>query len=314
MSQDGRHSPGLVRSLINSSAAAAIAETATLPFDTAKVRLQLQNVSRGGERRYKGPVQTIGRIASEEGIMAPFKGWVPGLQRQVLFTGIRLGLYERVKDVMGGGASETPLYAKVAAALCTSAVGITVANPADLVKVRLQACEHPTSLIFTRRQGSALAVDVGSPTYKNAREAYSRIVKEEGLGGLYKGYLANLVRNSIISATELVSYDQAKQTLLEHGFQDGIGVHLLCGLTAGLAATTLGSPWDVIGTRLMAVANSKAPASGKPAPPKQLLPFIAHMAKTEGLGAFYQGFIPNFARIGSFNIVLWLSYEQIKKL
>ena len=27
-----------------------------------------------------------------------------------------------------------------------------------------------------------------------------------------------------------------------------------------------------------------------------------------------QGFIPNFARIGSFNIVLWLSYEQIKKL
>ena len=38
-----------------------------------QVRLQLQNVSRGGERRYKGPVQTIGRIASEEGIMAPFK-------------------------------------------------------------------------------------------------------------------------------------------------------------------------------------------------------------------------------------------------
>lgn len=66
------------------------------------------------------------------------QGWVPGLHRQVLFTGIRLGLYERVKDVMGGGASETPLYAKVAAALCTSAVGITVANPADLVKVRLQ--------------------------------------------------------------------------------------------------------------------------------------------------------------------------------
>ena len=63
---------------------------------------------------------------------------MPGLHRQVLFTGIRLGLYGRVKDMMSGGAGETPLYAKVAAALCTSAVGITVANPADLVKVRLQ--------------------------------------------------------------------------------------------------------------------------------------------------------------------------------
>ena len=41
----------------------------------------------------------------------------------------------------------------------------------------------------------------------------------------------------------------ALNAVLACSFQDGIGVHLLCGLTAGLAATTLGSPWDVIGTR-----------------------------------------------------------------
>lgn len=43
------------------------------------------------------------------------------------------------------------------------------------------------------------------PRYKNSSEAYRRILAEEGLiGGLYRGYFPNLIRNSIISATELV--------------------------------------------------------------------------------------------------------------
>lgn len=293
-----------------------MAETLTLPFDTAKVRLQLQTLSTG-ERRYKGPVQTIGRIIQDEGLRGPFKGWVAGLQRQLLFTGIRLGLYDNVKAlVTPAGASEPPLYGKIAAALTTSAIGITVANPSDLVKVRFQACEHPTSLTFTRDASATAALHETGPVYSSTLQAYRKIIQNEGLiKGLYKGYTANLIRNSIISATELVTYDQAKGTLLKLGLPDGIGLHLASGLTAGLAATILGSPWDVIGTRIMAVAKSKkSHHPPKNQPPTSLVPFILHMARTEGLSAFYKGFIPNFARIGSFNIVLWLSYEQIKKL
>lgn len=48
---------------------------------------------------------------------------------------------------------------------------------------------------------------------------------------------------------------------------------------------------------------------------QQSLPsFCMRMLREEGVSAFYKGFIPNFARIGSFNIVLWLSYEQIRAL
>ena len=57
----------------------------------------------------------------------------------------------------------------------------------------------------------------------------------------------------------------ALNAVLACSFQDGIGVHLLCGLTAGLAATTLGSPWDVIGTRSgcpLSDAAEAATASG----------------------------------------------------
>ncbi|KAL3142558.1 hypothetical protein ABBQ38_002878 [Trebouxia sp. C0009 RCD-2024] len=305
------HATSLIRSLCNSASAAAVAEGLTLPLDTAKVRLQLQNFSHHPVPRYKGPLQTVGRIIKDEGLTAPFKGFVPGLHRQLLFTGLRLGLYDAVKTSLATDG-ELSVPKKIVAALCTSAIGITFANPADLVKVRLQACEHPKGLFFKAGHGAAVAELDLKPVYKSATDAYVRIVKEEGIRGLYKGYTANLLRNSIISATELVSYDSAKLAILHAGFADGLPVHLVSGLTAGLAATVLGSPWDVIGTRLMAPGKS----SGKDAAKQVtgLFPFIADMLKTEGIGAFYKGFVPNFARIGSFNIVLWLSYEQIKKL
>jgi solute carrier family 25 uncoupling protein 8/9 len=34
----------------------------------------------------------------------------------------------------------------------------------------------------------------------------------------------------------------------------------------------------------------------------------------QGLMAFYKGFLPNFARIGSWNVVMFLTLEQTKKL
>ena len=42
-------------------------------------------------------------------------------------------------------------------------------------------------------------------------------------------YFPNLLRNSIISATEIVVYDMSKQALLEAGMQDGIGTHFTAG-------------------------------------------------------------------------------------
>ena len=38
------------------------------------------------------------------------------------------------------------------------------------------------------------------------------------------------------------------------------------------------------------------------------------MFAKEGFLSFYQGFMPNFARIGAFNVVLWMSLEQISSL
>ncbi|KAF2288571.1 hypothetical protein GH714_008669 [Hevea brasiliensis] len=108
------------------------------------------------------------------------------------------------------------------------ALAITVANPTDLVKVRLQA-EGKLPPGVPRR-------------YTGALNAYSTIVRQEGLGALWTGLGPNIARNAIINAAELASYDQVKQTILKiPGFTDNIVTHLLSGLGAGFFAVCIGS-------------------------------------------------------------------------
>jgi solute carrier family 25 (mitochondrial uncoupling protein), member 8/9 len=154
------------------------------------------------------------------------------------------------------------------AALTTSAIGITAANPADVVKVRFQA----------QHSGSSVETAAGLGQYRSAVRAYFDIARSEGIvGGLYKGYGPNLLRNSIISATEIVTYDVTKQELLRLGLEDSPVTHFAAGTTAGFAATVLGSPWDVLGTRLMADTSKQG-----------VLPYIAKMLRDEGISSFYK--------------------------
>lgn len=273
----------------SSAVAACTAEVLTLPLDTAKVRLQLQ----AGGNKYKGMLGTVLTIAREEGPASLWKGLEPGLHRQCLFGGLRIGLYEPVRNLYVGKdfKGDPPLHLKVAAGLTTGALGICVASPTDLVKVRMQA------------EGKLPA---GTPRkYPSAVAAYGIIAREEGLLGLWKGLGPNIARNAIINAAELASYDQIKQSLLGMGMQDNVGTHLAAGLGAGFFAVCIGSPVDVVKSRIM--GDSAGRFNG-------VLDCFVKTARQEGPLAFYKGFVPNFGRLGSWNVAMFLTLEQVKKL
>jgi solute carrier family 25 uncoupling protein 8/9 len=273
-----------------SAVAACTAEALTLPLDTAKVRLQVQTEG----NKYRGLLGTIGTIAREEGAASLWKGIEPGLHRQCLFGGLRIGMYEPVRNFYVGKEhkGDPPLHLKIAAGLTTGALGITVASPTDLVKVRMQS------------EGKLPA---GVPRkYPSAFAAYGIIAREEGIAGLWKGLGPNVARNAIINAAELASYDQVKQSLLATGvFTDNIVTHILSGLGAGFFAVCLGSPVDVVKSRVM--GDKVGRFNG-------VLDCFVKTAKEEGIGAFYKGFAPNFGRLGSWNVAMFLTLEQVKKL
>ncbi|KAI4305138.1 hypothetical protein L6164_028524 [Bauhinia variegata] len=278
-----------------SAFAACLAEFCTIPLDTAKVRLQLQKKAAVTEGvslpKYRGLLDTIQTIAREEGISALWKGIIPGLHRQCIYGGLRIGLYDPVKTFLVGSAfvGEISLYQMILAALLTGALAIIVASPTDLVKVRLQS------------EGQLPA---GVPKrYSGAMDAYITIMRQEGIGALWTGLGPNITRNAVINAAELASYDQMKRTLLKiPGFMDNVFTHLVAGLGAGLFAVFIGSPVDVVKSRMMGDSTYK-----------NTLDCFLKTLFNEGFLAFYKGFLPNFCRVGAWNMVMFLTLEQAKR-
>lgn len=266
--------------------AACWAETVTIPLDVAKVRLQLQKVGPDGSVRYKGLVHTTSLVVKEEGVRALWKGCVPGLHRQVLFGGLRIGLYPPVKQYFEN-AGLTGLPNKVAAGVISGFIAISVANPTDLVKVRLQV---------QGREG-------GPPKYTSAVGAYFKIAREEGIAGLWTGWSANVLRNSTLNAVELAGYDVVKETLLGFGMADDIPCHFVSGLGAGLMAVCIGSPLDVVKSRLMGAKEGEF---------KGLLDCFVKTFTREGPFAFYKGFIPNFCRFAGWQSTMFVTLEQLR--
>lgn len=230
-----------------------------------------------------------------EGFAAPFAGLSAGLQRQMVFASLRIGLYEPVRDWVCGKdfKGDPPLLKKILAALITGAIGITVASPTDLVKIRFQG---------DRRLPAA------ERRYTGVFNAYSKIIKVEGVLGLWTGLAPNIVRNAVFNAAELASFDQYKQLLLNSKLMtDNIFCHLVASSGAGFTAAVLGSPVDVVKTRIMnAKKGSGVAYSG-------VFDCIFRTFKEEGFLAFYKGFGANASRIISWNVVMFVTLQQIRQ-
>lgn len=79
---------------LSGSIAGSIAEFTTLPMDTVKVRMQI-NASKGR----LSPWDVSRKILSEEGPRGFFKGLSPAIARQVIYQGIKMLIYEPIRDV-----------------------------------------------------------------------------------------------------------------------------------------------------------------------------------------------------------------------
>ena len=277
------------------SFSAMVAESLTIPMDTAKVRLQIQKTEAGQKPKYSGLINTVKMIRAEEGPRALFNGLVPGLQRQLIFAGLRVGLYVPVRDLITGPLPEgvnPTVPQKILAAMATGTIGISVANPTDLVKVKMQG------------QGAQI-LQGGPRLYNNSMDCYAKLYRQGGIGNLWTGWGPNVMRNSIINAAELASYDQYKQMALASGiFKDGIPCHIFCACSAGFTACVVGSPVDVLKTRVM---NATKGMYSNP------IDCFMQTLKKEGFFAFYKGFGPNVGRLCGWNVVMFLTLEQVKK-
>ncbi|XP_034044452.1 mitochondrial brown fat uncoupling protein 1 [Thalassophryne amazonica] len=286
--------PPLGVKMASAGLAACVADGITFPLDTAKVRLQIQGEKAAVEAtkniRYRGVFGTISTMIRTEGPRALYNGLVAGLQRQMCFASVRIGLYDNVKNFYTGGKDSPGVLVRILAGCTTGAMAVSFAQPTDVVKVRFQA---------------QINLDGVARRYSGTMQAYKHIFQNEGLRGLWKGTLPNITRNALVNCTELVTYDLIKEAILRHKLMsDNLPCHFVSAFGAGFVTTVIASPVDVVKTRYM---------NSPPGLYKSAINCAWIMMTKEGPTAFYKGFMPSFLRLGSWNIVMFVTFEQIKR-
>ncbi|XP_038883604.1 mitochondrial uncoupling protein 5-like [Benincasa hispida] len=318
-----------VKGFVEGGIASIVAGCSTHPLDLIKVRMQLQGetpaptaavhnlrpalafqtTSVTAPRSMNippppppaarvGPITVGVRIVQQEGVAALFSGVSATVLRQTLYSTTRMGLYDILKQKWTDqDTGKMSLVRKISAGLIAGAVGAAVGNPADVAMVRMQADGR---LPVAQRRN-----------YKSVVDAITQMARGEGVTSLWRGSSLTVNRAMLVTASQLASYDQIKETILQKGLmKDGLGTHVTASFAAGFVAAVASNPVDVIKTRVM---NMKVEAGSAP-PYSGALDCALKTVRAEGPMALYKGFIPTISRQGPFTVVLFVTLEQVRKV
>ncbi|KAI8644650.1 mitochondrial carrier domain-containing protein [Parasitella parasitica] len=268
-------------------AASCVAAIVVHPFDLTKVRLQNAKGSMNHSM-----LSTMIKIAQNEGFFKLYAGLSASILRQATYSTVRFGVYEKLKDYIQSTTQQKVNVGQLL--ICSSvagALGGACGNPGDVINVRMQ---NDGQLPLHQRRN-----------YKHAIDGIIRISKEEGASALFRGLGPNINRAILMTSSQCVSYDIFKSTILNHtSMQDGVGLHLTSSVLAGLVATTVCSPVDVIKTRIMSASTGDHRMSATM--------IMKQMFKTEGIKSFFKGWTPAFIRLGPQTIITFVVLEQFK--
>ncbi|XP_026558755.1 brain mitochondrial carrier protein 1 isoform X2 [Pseudonaja textilis] len=231
------------------------------------------------------------RISREEGILALYSGIAPALLRQASYGTIKIGIYQSLKRLFVNRLEDETLLINVICGVISGVISSALANPTDVLKIRMQA------------QGSLFQGGmIGS---------FIDIYQQEGTRGLWRGVVPTAQRAAIVVGVELPVYDITKKHLILSGLMgDTILTHFISSFTCGLAGAIASNPVDVVRTRMM---NQRA-IVGSVELYRGTVDGLVKTWKSEGFFALYKGFWPNWLRLGPWNIIFFITYEQLKRL
>ena len=161
--------------------------------------------TRHSQNRYHGIFHCWKTVAKEEGISALYSGLAPALLRQAIYGTIKYGLYYTIKDLIGG--EESPVK-NVSIAVISGSLSASIANPTDVLKVRLQS--HSAPVVSPKK---VIRVSL----YNCFRDIYVR----EGVAGLWRGVAPTATRAALVAGVQLPVYDMTKLFMLRNNILPG---------------------------------------------------------------------------------------------
>jgi hypothetical protein len=264
------------------------------PFDVVKIRLQVQGEGMAGGAARGGAALGMGgmvkHIVRNEGLVG---GFAYGLSSQVLrastYYTMKIGMYDVIKKEVFGEKPgyNLPIEQKIASGLSAGGIAAALSNPCDLIMVRMLT--DRTKPLEVRKN------------YGNAFGMLMKLHTSEWM----VGFIPNVGRATIVTASQLVSYDQLKQFFLKHTpLTDAPPLHVTASFLAGVITGVTSNPVDVIKTRMMTDGGAY----------QGVVDCVVKTARNEGFHGFYKGCATTIARQCTYTIGAFVVMEQIKKL
>ncbi|KAK4473440.1 hypothetical protein MN116_002591 [Schistosoma mekongi] len=334
--------------------AAFISETITYPLDMLKTRTQVYGELQSSS--YPGVVRICSSIIKNEGLFQLWQGLSPALIRHIIYTGARMPIYEIIrqdifhlppashftvkssKNFCSENNSHVTLQNKVPttkttdyklmqenksdfiirAALTGMIAGSFaqfLASPIDLIKVRLQTERKWMSEIHPNNHKPSEHIRYHRLSFIRTTK---QLISEGGIIGLWRGGLPNVQRAALVNMGELTTYDTSKRWFaVRFQLEDGTLLHVCASITSGFVAAVLGTPADMIKTRIMnqrgtsscllSTSNSGVLYTG-------VIDCFRKTVKNEGFSALYKGFFLIWARMAPWSLTFWVAYEKIRCL
>ncbi|EPY73227.1 mitochondrial glycine transporter isoform X1 [Camelus ferus] len=251
------------------------------PLDLLKTRLQTLQPTAHGSRRI-GMLAVLLNVVRTESLLGLWKGMAPSIVRCVPGVGIYFGTLYSSKQYFLRGHPPTALESVILGVGSRSVAGV---------------CMSPITVVKTRFES-------GRYGYESIYAALRSIYLSEGYRGLFSGLTATLLRDAPFSGIYLMFYNQTKNIVLH---EDQLGavfvpvVNFSCGVLAGILASLVTQPADVIKTH-MQLSPMKFRWIGQA---------VALIFKEYGLRGFFQGSVPRALRRTLMAAMAWTVYEEM---
>lgn len=253
-----------------------------------------------------GPIGTARRIIQREGFFSLYKGLTAVYMGIIPKMAIRFLTFEQYREALqkavgppASGAEYSTSVNFTAGLASGLTEAILIVTPAEVCKIRMQSQYHslmdPSQL--ARRK------------YTNVAQTAIVIVREEGIGALYKGLLPTMLRQGCNQAVNFTTYNLFKRKLLEIQNTKEL-VHwqsLVLGGISGGFGPMVNNPLDVVKTRM----QKQVIKPGKQAKYTGIVQAIRLIAKEEGTMALWKGITPRLMRIVPGQAITFMTYEAV---
>lgn len=232
---DGSRQMSIVERFYAGAAAGGISQTIIYPMEVLKTRLALRRTG-----QYVGIADAAVKIYKQEGVRSFYRGYVPNILGILPYAGIDLAVYETLKRryIANHDNNEQPSFLVLLACGSTSStLGQLCSYPLALVRTRLQAQGKtiiqghnwfyrnaiiilPFSLAAAEtiaNQKRKTQIPLKSSDAHSGEETmtglFRKIVRQEGLTGLYRGITPNFLKVLPAVSISYVVYEYTSRAL-----------------------------------------------------------------------------------------------------